>query len=423
MPDACLDRWAAGKVKMRSGAWTGLGMKIITLEKAQCLLPIFMAVSFVVAQETESADSAQHPGRDEEIEKIGESVDQFKDKVQQAIREKQEETSGDEKVMKEIETFVLEQSIREYEKRIHTVVQRKRDSLAVLAQKEAADSVVLAQRRRELDSLEQAFKDKKAEILSSPSAAEMPGPPREEPVAAPRESFSAEDIKSMRVTADTSQQVIVVGTQPTDEGPERKPDSAYANPFLQFLAQNFMSSTGTREQITTIELGMNFYLANEVKFYDYFISNMGFRFGFTFPFKTPVVVTYYRVRAMFHKAELSQADTTGKTYLTATNEILVGKNFFVRNQPFEYIPYGGFGFDNGIIVEKAVDAGFVGAEVHYFWFWMVGVMVKRHFNVKNYRFAVGGMLSYENAFVVDPEPSIDDEAMKRRLSISAIFSY
>jgi hypothetical protein len=310
---------------------------------------------------------------------------------------------------KSAEATALENSMREYERRFKAMMKLKRDSLDMLVQSRQIDPLELEVRKSELDSLEMVFKKKMLQILSTRSA------------QAPAErQLTPEEIQAARMRTDTAGRIIIVGEQPGTEL-EVEDSLAELSPFRQFMARNFSSSMGTIEQVGSLEMGMNFMLRNDPRFPHeggrrFHIGNAGFRLGILFPLRFPGIASYYRVRVMFHNATLSDVDTVDYTYLTGTNELVVGKNFFIRNQPFEYIPLVAVGYNNGIIVEKVLNAGISGREVHYFWFWHIGMMIKRHIEIQNQRMAIGLSVNFERAFVAD-------EDTKRRLSICALFSY
>jgi hypothetical protein len=194
------------------------------------------------------------------------------------------------------------------------------------------------------------------------------------------------------------------------EGEEKEED-----PFLNWIKTNIRSDT-TRDKIGGIELGLNFFMQRQVRYIHYYVNNVGFKFGFLFPINVPYLVSYLKITTFFHGAETVWNDSIGKLYLTASNELIIGKNFYIKNQPFEYIPFFGYGFSNGIAMQHFSDIGVKGYQTHYFQFWDIGILVRRRIVYKKYRFSVGVAINFERAFIAD-------EDTKTRFNINAVGIY
>ena len=208
------------------------------------------------------------------------------------------------------------------------------------------------------------------------------------------------------------------GEIPTEKEKEKKKEEEEVkeeDPFLSWIKTNISSDT-TRDKIGGIELGMNFYMKRQVRYIHYYISNVGFKFGFIFPVHVPYLVSYLKITTFFHRAETVWNDSIGKLYLTASNELIIGKNFHVKDHPFEYIPFFGYGFSNGIALFNLGALGVKGYQTHYFQFWDIGIMVRRRIVYKTYNFSVGVSINFERAFVAD-------EDTKTRLNINAVAIY
>jgi hypothetical protein len=178
--------------------------------------------------------------------------------------------------------------------------------------------------------------------------------------------------------------------------------------FLNIIANPMFSV----ENSIVIEIGENIYLQSKTTFVRYIVGGAGFTGGILLPIKVPQVLVYFHAKASFHRA-VPNGETEVMTYITATNELRVGKSILIKNIPFEYIPIVGGGYNNGVIVVRWPDGKLRGWDTHYFWHYMLGLEVRQPFVIKTRLYTLGLCMSYEQAL-------IDDEDTKKRLDFSLL---
>ncbi|MBN1127656.1 MAG: GAF domain-containing protein [Chitinispirillaceae bacterium] len=168
-----------------------------------------------------------------------------------------------------------------------------------------------------------------------------------------------------------------------------------------------------REKSATLEIGLDIIPISLPMFYSDTIGKQGMSIGLMLPIEVPHALVWYRVKALFH----STNSYYGKhNYITGVNEIIGGKALRIKALPLEYTPVIGIGFNNGIILQNMFQSGFKGTGVHYYWHYNIGVVVREQYHAFSTRFAQGGMINFERAFVYDDNP-------KMRISISLIMSH
>jgi hypothetical protein len=168
-----------------------------------------------------------------------------------------------------------------------------------------------------------------------------------------------------------------------------------------------------REKSISIELGMNFLLASLPMFYSDTINGQGVSYGIMAPIKIPQGLLWFRVKAIFHGTRSYRGK---QHYITAVNEIIGGKSLRIKAIPFEYTPVIGIGFNNGIVVQKMFNPGFMGAAVHYYWHYDIGILIRERYRLRNTHLAQGVLIDFERAFVYDDNP-------KMRFNLSLVMSY
>lgn len=179
---------------------------------------------------------------------------------------------------------------------------------------------------------------------------------------------------------------------------------------VMLVPENFIS----REKGISVELGMNTYPAIVPMFNKDTIGIAGLSLGIMVPIRLPYVVSWVRIKATFHSS--THNPWKNRTYVTGTNEILVGKPFFIKNLPFEYTPVVGWGFNNGIILWNMWEKGFKGTETHYFSHYNIGLMVRNQYRAWNQVFTGGVMINWESSF-------FDPILVTKRINLSVLLGY
>jgi hypothetical protein len=181
---------------------------------------------------------------------------------------------------------------------------------------------------------------------------------------------------------------------------------------VMLVPENFI----LREKGISVEIGMNTYPAALPKFYSDTIGVVGLPIGIMVPIRIPYIVSWVRIKAIFHSSTRRSTHIKTETYVTGTNEILVGKPFFIKNLPYEYTPVIGWGFNNGIILWNIWEKGFKGSETHYYSHYDLGLMVRNQYRVRDQVITGGVMLNWESSF-------FDPINVTKRINLSLILGY
>jgi hypothetical protein len=169
-----------------------------------------------------------------------------------------------------------------------------------------------------------------------------------------------------------------------------------------------------REKGITLELGVNVYPTANPYFYRDDIGNIGLPLGIMVPIRIPYIVSWVRIKAIFHGSH--RPGLVNRSYLTGTNEILIGKPFFIKDLPFEYTPVVGWGFNNALLISNLWAKGFKGTETHYYSHYDVGLLVRNQYRLLNQIVTGGVMLNWESGFFAK-------ENTTKRINCSLLIGY
>jgi hypothetical protein len=179
---------------------------------------------------------------------------------------------------------------------------------------------------------------------------------------------------------------------------------------LMLVPENFI----LREKGISLEIGMNIFPTAHPSYYRDSIGIIGLPIGIMVPIRLPYIVSWVRIKASFHPS--NRQPKKNRSWVTGTNEILIGKPFFIKKLPFEYTPVIGWGFNNGILLTDLWSNGFKGTEVHYYSHYNIGLMVRNQYRIKNQVITGGVMVNWESSF-------FDSVNVTKRINCSLILGY
>jgi len=179
---------------------------------------------------------------------------------------------------------------------------------------------------------------------------------------------------------------------------------------LLWVPENFI----IREKGITVETGLNIYPTGQPGFYRDKITHLGLPVGIMVPIHIPYILSWVRIKAIFHGS--TKEGLKNRNYLTGTNEVIVGKPFYIKRAPFEYTPIIGWGFNNALLVSNLWGDGFKGNETHYYSQYILGIMAREQFKFFNQLLVCGLMLDWEGGFFAT-------ENTTRRINLSLIIGY
>jgi hypothetical protein len=185
--------------------------------------------------------------------------------------------------------------------------------------------------------------------------------------------------------------------------------------FERFVSQFFNAHYRTLDKLGTVELGLRFLPTTHGVFTNYRVATTGWQLGINLPIKARYFLLYAKARASFHGARHRTDPWVFKTYIDATNEVMVGKPITYNKEPYEAYPYIGLGFNNGVIVSNYAEEGFRGHDTHYYWHYSLGCMLRRVLYNDNFRYAMGIVISFESAFALREDPG-------RHLSLNLVLT-
>jgi hypothetical protein len=140
----------------------------------------------------------------------------------------------------------------------------------------------------------------------------------------------------------------------------------------------------------------------------YSVNTVGTNFGLFIPINLNSVNSTFKVSASYHGATINGVDGNSK-YLSATNEILVGKTIKFDNSKFEILPQFGIGMTLETVYKKFGDGA-----VFDIVFYDLSIIINYQF--QNYK--IGMLLNYENGFYTSHNNYIAND----RFKINLIFS-
>jgi len=155
------------------------------------------------------------------------------------------------------------------------------------------------------------------------------------------------------------------------------------------------------ESVVVLEIGTNLYLKSRPAFTSNSVDVAGYALGFLVPLRFSYLSTYYHVRASFNHAE--DADRRSVEYFTATNEIRIGKSFYLAEIPCQFLPVVGIGYNNGMTVTGMQGANLLWGATHYYFHLMAGLCVRQLFPVHDHLYSIGLNADYESAVIANED--------------------
>lgn len=155
------------------------------------------------------------------------------------------------------------------------------------------------------------------------------------------------------------------------------------------------------ESVAVFEIGTNLYFKSRPVFSGNSVDMAGYVLGVLIPLRFSYLSTYYHVRASFNHAE--DVYRRSVEYFTATNEIRIGKSFYLGEIPCQFLPVVGIGYNNGMTVTGMQGGNLLGGATHYYFNVMAGLCVRQLFPVQEHLYSIGLNVDYESAVIANED--------------------
>ena len=189
----------------------------------------------------------------------------------------------------------------------------------------------------------------------------------------------------------------------TVEAPHQK--SIWKTIFNQYFIKDSSGITDDLlepyEDVVVLEIGTNLYLKSNPAFTSNTVDVAGYVLGILIPLRLSYLSTYYHVRASFNRAV--DADRRVVDYFTATNEVRIGKSFYLGKIPCQFLPVVGIGYNNGMTVTGMQGGNILWGATHYYFHLMAGICVRQLILVQDRLYSIGLNADYESAVIANED--------------------